>query len=99
LINNVISESPKGKRILYTCVVKKSDLLKRIEYSEISPYTGSVDEGTKEYDALLAIFWEKYKISDIMGDKEEIERIITERKERITVKKNTKIIAQEAMYE
>jgi hypothetical protein len=99
LINNVISESPKGKRVLYICVIKKSELLKRIEYSEISPYTGSVDEGTQEYDALMGIFEEKYKILEILSNKRETERVIAEHQERILTKKNTKKIAEKAIDE
>jgi hypothetical protein len=29
LVTNVISETPKGKRVLYTCLVKKSSLSRR----------------------------------------------------------------------
>jgi hypothetical protein len=99
LINNVISEPQKGKRVLYTCMVKKSELLQAIKLEEISPYTGTVDNGSKEYDALMKIFDERYKIIDILNSKEETERVIAEHQERILTKKNTKKIAEEAIDE
>jgi hypothetical protein len=84
--------------VLYTCIVKKSELLEIIKYEEISPYTGTVDAGSKEYDALMKIFEERYKISDILKSKKETERVIAEHQERIMIKKNTKTIVQEAIY-
>jgi hypothetical protein len=99
LITNVISEQAKTPRVLYTINVRRIDLLKLINNTEISPYTGTVDNGTKEYDALMDIFEERYKISKVLGNEKEIERIIAEHQERIMVKRNTKTIAQEAIDE
>jgi hypothetical protein len=99
LVTNVISEPPKGKRVLYTCVIKKSELLQAIKQEEISPYTGDVDKGTKEYNVIMKIFDEKYKILDILGNKKKIEDAIEEHRERKNVKRDTKLIAQEAIYE
>jgi hypothetical protein len=99
LITNVISESPKGRRVLYTCTVTRTKLLEMIKYEEISPYTGTVDARTAEYEALMKIFEERYRISRIIGNKEEIERVIAERNERKIVEMQTKTIAEEAIYE
>jgi hypothetical protein len=75
------------------------ELLKLIKYDEISPYTGNVDAITKEYEAVMRIFEERHGISKILGNEEETERVIAERKKRKEVKIQTKIIAQEAIYE
>ena len=99
LITNVITETPKGRRVLYTCLITKMELLKLIKYDEISPYTGTVDPISKEYEKVMTIFEERHKISEILGNEKEIERVIEERKKRKEVKIQTKIIAQEAMYE
>jgi hypothetical protein len=97
LITNVISESPKGRRVLYTCIVTRGELLKMIKHEEISPYTGTVDPISKEYEVMMQIFEERYGISKVLGNKEELERVIAEQEERKIVKLKTKIIAQEAI--
>jgi hypothetical protein len=99
LVKNVIIEPPKGKKVLYTCVVKKSELLQTIKQEEISPYTGEVEKKTKEYDTIMQIFEERYKISDILKDKRRIEEVLKDHQERKKVKRDTKIIAQEAIDE
>jgi hypothetical protein len=98
LITNVISDLPKGRRVLYTCTVTRGELLKMIKYEEISPYTGTVDSKSKEYIALMGMFEERYGISKVLGNKEELERVIAERNERKIVKMQTKIIAEEAIH-
>jgi hypothetical protein len=97
LITNVITESQKAPKVLYTCLVTKSELLKLIKYNEISPYTGTVDPITREYEAMMGIFEERYGISKVLGNKEEVERVIRQRNERKIIKMQTKMIAQEAM--
>jgi hypothetical protein len=96
-ITNVITES-KGRRVLYTCLVRRAELLKLIKYNEISPYTGDVDAITEEYEAVMGIFEERYGISKVLKSKEETEKVIREREERKIVKMQTRMIAQEAMY-
>jgi hypothetical protein len=98
LITNVISQTPQGKRVLHTCTVTRSELLKMIKHEEISPYTGTIDAGTAEYEAVMRIFEERYGISKVLGNKAELERVIAERNERKIVKMQTKIIAEEAIH-
>jgi hypothetical protein len=97
LITNVITETRKSPKVLYTTLVLKSELLKMIKYDEISPYTGEVEQISKEYEAVMSIFEERYGISKALNNKEEAERVITERKERKIMKLQTKITAQEAI--
>jgi hypothetical protein len=99
LVKNVISEPERVQRVLYTCVIKKSELLQAIKQEEISPYTGDVEKKTKEYDAIMRIFEERYKISTILGNEERIEEVIEEHRERKEIRGNTKLIAQEAIDE
>jgi hypothetical protein len=98
-ITNVISEPPKGQRVLCTCIITRAELLKMVKYEEISPYTGIVDVKTAEYEAIMRIFEERYGISEVLNNKAELERVIAERNERKVVKMQTKIIAEEAIHE
>jgi hypothetical protein len=97
LITNVISQTPQGKRVLYTCTVTRAELLKMIKYEEISPYTGAVDAKTAEYEAIMRIFEKRYGISQVLNDKKEIEKVIMKREKIKNMKIQTKMIAQEAM--
>jgi hypothetical protein len=101
LIMNVIKEPPRTPQVLYTCIVTRGELLKMIKHEEISPYTGTVDPISKEYEVMMQIFEERYGISKVLGNKEELERVIAEqekrKEERKIVKLKTKIIAQEAI--
>jgi hypothetical protein len=97
-ITNVITDTPKSRRVLYTCLVRKAELLKLIKYDEISPYTGNVDAITKEYEAVMGIFEERYGISKVLKSKEETEKVIMQRSERKMIKLQTEIVAQEAIY-
>jgi hypothetical protein len=97
LITNVITESQKTSNVLYTCLITKAELLKMIKYEEISPYTGNVDQISKEYEAVMSILEERFRVSEVLGNKIETERIINERRERKMIKMQTKIIAQEAI--
>jgi hypothetical protein len=96
-ITNVITESQKSPKVLYTCLITKSELLKLIKYDEISPYTGNVEQISREYEAVMSIFEERFQISEVLGNKTETERIINERKERKIMKLQTKTAAQEAI--
>jgi hypothetical protein len=98
LITNVITNTPKGQRVLFTCLITKIELLKMIKYNEISPYTGNVDAITKEYEAVMQIFEARHSVSQVIGNEKEIEKVIEERKKRKEIKIQTKIVAQEAMY-
>jgi hypothetical protein len=97
LITNVITDMQKSPKVLYTTLVLKSELLKMIKYEEISPYTGEVEQISKEYEAVMGIFEERFQIQKVLGNKIETERIINERKERKMMRIQTKIAAQEAI--
>jgi hypothetical protein len=97
-IRNVISETPKTQKVLYTCVITRAELLKLIKYNKISPYTGDVERNTEEYDAIMSIFERLYGISKVLNNKEEIEKVIMKREEVKNMKMKTKMIAQEAIY-
>jgi hypothetical protein len=66
LITNVITESQKSPRVLYTCIVMKSELLEMIKYEEISPYTGNVEQISREYEAVMSIFEERFRVSEVL---------------------------------
>jgi hypothetical protein len=98
LIKNVISDQSERPQVLYSCIITRKELLKKIKHNEISPYTGTVDPETAEYTALMSIFEQLYGISRILKDKEECKKVIMAREERKNMKIQTKIIAKEAIY-
>jgi hypothetical protein len=95
---NVIIDTPEAPKVLYNCIVKRAELLELIKHREISPYTGTVDPETKEYEALMGIFDRKFRILEILKDKEAKEKVIMEREKQKTMKIQTKTIAQEAIH-
>jgi hypothetical protein len=97
-IEKVISEPPKGRRVLYSCKITRKELLKLIKYDEISPYTGAVEPISKEGAALMSIFEERFQISKVIGNKREIERVIAGREAAKLIKKKTAAIAKQAIY-
>jgi hypothetical protein len=99
LITNVITEPQQSQKVLYTCLIQKSELLKLIKYEEISPYTGNVEQISKEYEAVMSILDDRFRVSEVLGNKEEVARVLKQREERKMIKMQTKIIAQEACYE
>jgi hypothetical protein len=99
LITNVITDMQKSPKVLYTTLVLKSELLKMIKYEEISPYTGTVEQISKEYEAVMSIFEDRFGVSKALGNKEEAQRIIKQREERKIVKMQTKIIVQKVVNE
>jgi hypothetical protein len=66
-----------------------------MEESEISPNTDEVDRISKEYEVMIRIFEERYKLSKVLSRKEETERVIRERNEHKIVKVQTKILVRE----
>jgi hypothetical protein len=97
-IMNVITEPTKAPKVLYSCIITRAELLKLIKYDKISPYTGTVEKNTEEYDAIMSIFDRLYGISKVLNDKKEIEKVIMKREEIKNMKMQTKMTAQEAIY-
>jgi hypothetical protein len=96
-ITNVITDTPQRPKVLFSLLITRKELLQHMSEQEISPYTGEVDRISREYEVMIRIFDERYELSRILGNKEEIERIVKERNERKMVRIQTKIVAQEAM--
>jgi hypothetical protein len=96
-ITNVITDIHQKPRVIFSLLITRKELLQHMAEQEISPYTGEVDRISREYEVMIRIFNEKCELSRILGNKEEIERIVKERNERKMVRIQTKIVAQEAM--
>jgi hypothetical protein len=97
LITNVITDTDRRPKVLFSILVTRKELLQHMAEQEISPFTGEIDRITKEYEVMIRMFDEKCELSRILGNKEEIERIVKERNERKMTRVQTKIIAQKAM--